>query len=61
MFAKWAPGVARVVPIGVNGGPGFEFHRDRKLRAIEAVEVRDGQIYRLHHFMQPAVVSLFAR
>lgn len=59
MFARWSPGDARVVPIGVNGQPGFEFHRDGELRAIEAIEIRDGKIHRLHHFMQPSVVALF--
>ncbi|MBL8947327.1 MAG: RNA polymerase subunit sigma-70 [Myxococcales bacterium] len=59
MFARWSPGDARVVPIGVNGQPGFEFHRDGELRAIEALELRDGKIHRLHHFMQPSVVALF--
>jgi len=60
MFSGWAAGDVRVVPIGVNGGIGFEFHRGGVLRAIEAVEVRDGRIYRMHHFMQPGVVALFA-
>ena len=60
MFAGWSPGEVRVVPIGVNGGLGFEFHRGGELRAIEAVEVRAGRIYRMHHFMQPAVVAVFA-
>ena len=26
----------------------------------QAVEVRAGRIYRMHHFMQPAVVAVFA-
>jgi RNA polymerase sigma-70 factor (ECF subfamily) len=60
MFERWPPGTARVEPIGVNGGAGFAFYRDGVLRAIEAVEVRDDRIYRMHHFMQPAAVALFA-
>lgn len=59
MFAGWSGDDVRVVPIGVNGGIGFEFHRGGVLRAIEAVEIRDGAIYRMHHFMQPAVLALF--
>lgn len=46
---------------GVNGGAGVAFHRDGELRAIEAVEVRDGKLLRMHHFMQPAVIAAFAR
>ncbi len=61
MFAQWPRGLAAVVPIGVNGGWGFEFRRQGVLRAIESVEVRDGAIHRMHHFMQPAVIALFAR
>ena len=60
MFKGWTPGDVHVVPIGVNGGVGFEFHRGGVLRAIEAVEIRDGRIYRMHHFMQPRVVALFS-
>jgi RNA polymerase sigma-70 factor (ECF subfamily) len=59
MFAAWPPGAARVVPIGVNGGAGFAFYRGDELRAIEAVEVKDGAIWRMHHFMQPALLPLF--
>ena len=29
------------------------------LRAIDAVEIRDGKILRMHPFMQPAVIALF--
>jgi hypothetical protein len=61
MFARWSGGGIEVVPIGVNGGHGFRFVRDGELRAIESVEVRDGLIYRMHHFMQPALIALFAR
>jgi RNA polymerase sigma-70 factor (ECF subfamily) len=60
MFAPWSTGAAKVVPIGVNGGPGFMFLREGVVRAIEAVELRDGRIVRMHHFMQPAVIALFA-
>ncbi|NVB81616.1 MAG: RNA polymerase subunit sigma-70 [Kofleriaceae bacterium] len=59
MFARWWAGDVRVVPVGVNGALGCEFHRDGALRAIEAIEVRDGKVLRMHHFMQPAVVALF--
>jgi RNA polymerase sigma-70 factor, ECF subfamily len=62
MFARWTgPEEIRAVPIGVNGGPGFAFHRGGVVRAIEAVEVQGGKILRLHHFMQPAVVALFTQ
>jgi RNA polymerase sigma-70 factor (ECF subfamily) len=59
MFARWGDAAIRAVSIGVNGGAGFEFHRDGAVRAIEAVEVRDGRIFRMHHFMQPQVIALF--
>lgn len=59
MFARWDAAAIRAVPIGVNGGAGCEFHRDGAVRAIEAVEVRDDKILRMHHFMQPAVIALF--
>jgi RNA polymerase sigma-70 factor (ECF subfamily) len=61
MFARFAGGDVDVVPIGVNGGDGFVFRRGRVVRAIESVEVRDGCIYRMHHFMQSSVLALFAR
>jgi len=61
MFARWVGLDIRAVPIGVNGGPGFVFHRDGAVRAIEAVEVRDGAILHMHHFMQPAVIALFSK
>jgi RNA polymerase sigma-70 factor, ECF subfamily len=61
MFARWGDQPIRLVPIGVNGGAGFEFHRGGELRAIEAAEVRDGKLLRMHHFMQPAVIALFRR
>ncbi|HEY6180437.1 MAG TPA: RNA polymerase subunit sigma-70 [Kofleriaceae bacterium] len=61
MFARWDDQSIRLVPIGVNGGAGFEFHRGGELRAIEAAEVSGGKILRMHHFMQPAVIALFAR
>jgi RNA polymerase sigma-70 factor (ECF subfamily) len=59
MFARWGDEPTRVVSIGVNGGAGFEFHRGGAVRAIEAVEVQDGKIFRMHHFMQPQVIALF--
>jgi RNA polymerase sigma-70 factor (ECF subfamily) len=61
MFARWDGVAIRAAPIGVNGGPGVAFHRDGELRAIEAIEVRDGKLLRMHHFMQPAVIAAFAR
>jgi hypothetical protein len=60
MFVSFAGGVARVEPRGVNGAPGFVFYRQGQLRAVEAVEVRDGAIWRMHHFMQPQLLPLFA-
>jgi len=61
MFARWGDEPVCAVPIGVNGGAGFAFHRGGVVRAIEAVEVQAGQILRMHHFMQPAVIALFTR
>lgn len=60
MFTRWRPGEATVAPLGANGQPGFAFARDGIVRAIEVVEVRDGRIFRMHHFMQPALLPLFA-
>lgn len=59
MFARWAGVTIRAVPIGVNGGLGCTFARDGKVTAVEAIEVRDGKLFRIHHFMQPAVIALF--
>jgi hypothetical protein len=59
MFATWERGRVSVVPLGANGQPGFAFVRDGAVRAIEVVELRDGLIARMHHFMQPALVALF--
>ena len=61
MFERFAGGVARAEPRGVNGGAGFAFFREGVLRAIEAVEVKGGAIYRMHHFMQPELLPLFSR
>jgi RNA polymerase sigma-70 factor, ECF subfamily len=59
MFAKWRVGDVAVTPLGANGQPGFAFHRGGQVRAIEVVELRDGLIARMHHFMQPALLPLF--
>jgi RNA polymerase sigma-70 factor, ECF subfamily len=59
MFSRWQRGDVRVVPIGANGQPGFVFHRGGQARAIEVVELRDGLIVRMHHFMQPGLLPLF--
>jgi RNA polymerase sigma-70 factor (ECF subfamily) len=61
MFARWGGSVIRAVPIAVNGGAGFAFHRDGVLRAIESIEVAGGKVLRMHHFMQPTVIALFMR
>jgi len=61
MFARWDGEDIAAVPVGVNGGAGCEFRRGGVVRAIEAIEVRDGKIFRMHHFMQPGVIALFAR
>lgn len=61
MFERWEGVVIRAVPARVNGGLGCEFYRDGTVRAIEAVQVADGKLLRVHHFMQPAVIALFAR
>jgi RNA polymerase sigma-70 factor (ECF subfamily) len=60
MFARWRPGDATVTPLGANGQPGFAFARGGKVLAIEVVELQDGRILRMHHFMQPALLPLFA-
>jgi len=59
MFARWTIGRVALTPIGANGEHGFVFMRDGAVRAIEVVEVRDGALYRVHHFMQPATIALF--
>ena len=60
MFAAWRPGDVDAIPLGANGQPGFAFRRGGAVRAIEVVELRDGLVFRMHHFMQPALVPLFA-
>jgi RNA polymerase sigma-70 factor (ECF subfamily) len=59
MFAAWRRGDVAVTPLGANGGHGFAFHRGGAVRAIEVVELRDGLIARMHHFMQPTLPALF--
>ncbi len=59
MFARWRVGQVAVTPLGANGQSGFAFHRDGVVRAIEVVEVQAGAIWRMHHFMQPALLALF--
>jgi RNA polymerase sigma-70 factor (ECF subfamily) len=59
MFAAWARGDARVVPVAANGGAGFVFWRAGVARAVEVVEVRDAKIWRMHHFMQASLLPLF--
>jgi RNA polymerase sigma-70 factor, ECF subfamily len=60
MFARWQLGDVAVVPLGANGQPGFAFHRGGQVRAIEVVELEGGLIRRMHHFMQPTLLPLFA-
>ena len=60
MFARWGDQQIRAIEIGVNGGFGCAFYRGGVLRAVEAIEVADGKIHRVHHFMQPAVIAQFA-
>jgi RNA polymerase sigma-70 factor, ECF subfamily len=59
MFARWGDEAIRAAAIGVNGGLGVAFQRGGAVRAIEAIEVRDGKLLRMHHFMQPQVIALF--
>ena len=59
MFASWRRGDVAVVPLGANGAPGFAFWRGGVCRAIEVVEVRDGLIARMHHFMQASLIALW--
>ncbi len=59
MFARW--GVGQVADADRSERPArLRFWRDGAVRAIEVVEVRDGAIPRMHHFMQPALLALFA-
>ncbi|MCE9579787.1 MAG: RNA polymerase subunit sigma-70 [Deltaproteobacteria bacterium] len=60
MFARFPVGDVVAVPLGANGQPGFAFYRGGQLRAIEVVEVRDDRIWRMHHFMTPALFPMFA-
>jgi RNA polymerase sigma-70 factor (ECF subfamily) len=60
MFGRWVGEVIGTVSVGVNGGAGIAFSRGGVVRAIEALEVRDGKLRRVHHFMQPKVIALFA-
>jgi RNA polymerase sigma-70 factor (ECF subfamily) len=59
MFVRFAGGVVHAEPRGVNGGLGCAFFREGEMRAIESIEVLDGALYRLHHFMQPSLLPLF--
>jgi RNA polymerase sigma-70 factor (ECF subfamily) len=59
MFARWQRGDVAVVPLRANGQPGFVFVRGGQARAIEVVEMRDGRILRMHHFMQPSLLPVF--
>lgn len=59
MFARWTVGNVALTPLGANGQHGFAFTRDGAVRAIEVVEVCDGLLSRVHHFMQPALIPLF--
>ena len=59
MFARWRVGDVAVTPLGANGQHGFAFHGGGRMSAIEVVELRDGLIARMHHFMQPALVAVF--
>lgn len=59
MFGSWQRGDVGLVAVGANGQHGFAFHRGGVVRAIEVVELRDGLLARVHHFMQPALPPLF--
>jgi hypothetical protein len=61
MFEGWRDAQIGAVPIGVNGGAGCVFLRDGVVRGIEAIVFQGGKVLRMHHFMQPAVIALFAR
>jgi RNA polymerase sigma-70 factor (ECF subfamily) len=61
MYEGWRGMQIGAVPIGVNGGAGCAFLRDGVVRGIEAIEFQGGKVLRIHHFMQPAVIALFAR
>jgi RNA polymerase sigma-70 factor (ECF subfamily) len=60
MFRSFAGQDIQLRPTGANGRPAFTFHRGGVFRAVEVVEVRDGLVARVHHFMEPALLPLFA-
>jgi RNA polymerase sigma-70 factor (ECF subfamily) len=65
MFAAQRPGAFVAVPTAANGQPAFAFYRmlaagePHRLRAIQLVEVRDGAIASIDHFMLPELASAF--
>ncbi len=65
MFAAQRRGSFVAVPTAANGGPAFAFYRSTavkepfRLRAIQLVGVRDGQISSIDHFMLPELATVF--
>jgi RNA polymerase sigma-70 factor (ECF subfamily) len=65
MFGYLRPGGIRYLRTSANGGPAFAFYRPDAsggpltIRAIQLIEIRDGAIARIDHFMLPQIFSLF--
>jgi RNA polymerase sigma-70 factor (ECF subfamily) len=64
MFAPPRRSVLRLVRTGANGQPAFLFYRSPpgsplRLHAVQVVEIREGAIFRVDHFMTRVVFPLF--
>lgn len=65
MFAAQRPGTFVVVPTAANRQAAFAFYRvlgpgeSYRLRAVQLVELRDGAIVSIDHFMLPELASAF--
>jgi RNA polymerase sigma-70 factor, ECF subfamily len=66
MFAAQRPGSFRALPMAANGQPAFAFYRALhageprlQLRAIQLIDVREGAIVSIDHFMLPELGPIF--
>jgi RNA polymerase sigma-70 factor (ECF subfamily) len=65
LMTQFTPGSYRLVPTQANGQAAWGFYRasspsePRILRAINVVEVRDGKIARVDHFMNTEMFAVF--
>jgi RNA polymerase sigma-70 factor (ECF subfamily) len=56
---------SRLVPIAVNGSPGFAQYRasgpngEHEPWSIQVLEISDGQVVHVHHFLDPALFARF--